>query len=225
VIFVALDFDSESAAARLVSRLGADCRAYKVGLELLTSAGPGLARRLAADGCDVFMDLKLFEIPNSVAGAVRAAGRLGASMVSVHAMGGPRILEAAVAAASEFPRLRVVALTVVTSVTAEELAAVGVGGGGSVEAQVVRLARLAVESGCDGVVAAPGDVAVVRATIGAGPLVVAPGVRLPGDAGDEHVRADSPEAAFRAGATHVVLGRSITRATHPAAVLRALQQR
>jgi orotidine-5'-phosphate decarboxylase len=82
VIFVALDFDAEADAAALVARLGAASRAYKIGLELLTSAGPGLARRLAADGCEVFLDLKLFEIPNSVAGAVRAAGRRGASRVA-----------------------------------------------------------------------------------------------------------------------------------------------
>jgi len=150
----------------------------------------------------------------------------------------------------------------VTSVTADELAAVGIGidaagvgavgvdaagvgavgvgavgraGGGpadgaagagavSVEAQVIRLARLAVGAGCHGVVAAPADVAAVRAAIGPEPLVVATGIRLPGDSDDEHTRADSPAAALGAGATHLVLGRSITRAPDPAAILRALQR-
>lgn len=221
MIFVALDFAAEAPAVAIVERLGPACRAYKIGLELLTSAGPGLARRLADDGCDVFMDLKLFEIPNSVAGAVRAAGRLGASMVTVHAMGGPRIMAAAVSAAAEFPRLRVVALTVVTSVTAAELSAVGVGG--AVEAQVVRLARLAVDSGCHGVLASPPEVTAVRAAIGPEPLVVTPGIRLPGDRATDHARAGSPAAAFRAGATHIVVGRSLTESPDPLAAFRSIR--
>ncbi|MFB7268685.1 orotidine 5'-phosphate decarboxylase / HUMPS family protein, partial [Streptomyces nojiriensis] len=102
-IIVALDFDNRRAADEVVDRLGEECRFYKVGTELLTAAGPDLIEHLIAKGKDVFLDLKLFEIPNSVAGAVRAAGALGVSMVTVHSMGGTGILAAAVAAARDFP--------------------------------------------------------------------------------------------------------------------------
>lgn len=153
-VIVALDFDHRRAAEALVERLGDACDFYKIGLELLTAAGPGLARDLVARGHEVFLDLKLFEIPNSVAGAVRAACALGASMVTVHAMGGTGIMSAAVEAAREFPRLRVLALTVVTSMTGSDLADIGVAA--DTEEQVLRLARLAEGAGCDGVIASPG---------------------------------------------------------------------
>lgn len=219
-VFVALDFDSAAEAEAIVGRLGENARAYKIGLQLLTSAGPALAARLASEGKDVFLDLKLFEIPASVAAAVRAAGRLGASMVTVHAMGGPRIMAAAVEAAADFPRLKVIALTVVTSVTDDELAQVGVAS--PVDEQVVRLARLAREAGCHGVVASPQEASTIRAELGPEPLIVTPGVRLASENTADHARTADPAAAFRAGATHIVLGRSLTRATDPAAVLAAV---
>lgn len=158
-VIVALDFDNHRAADELVARLGDACGAYKVGLELLTAAGPGLVRELVGRGHEVFLDLKLFEIPNSVAGAVRSAGALGASMVT-HAMGGTGIMAAAVEAAREFPRLKVLALTVVTSMTSGDLADVGIAA--STDEQVLRLARLAARAGCDGVVAAPREAAAGR---------------------------------------------------------------
>ncbi|GIF51363.1 orotidine-5'-phosphate decarboxylase [Asanoa ferruginea] len=220
-VIVALDFDSVDDAEAIVDRLGDAGQSYKVGLELLTTAGPALAARLAGEGKDVFMDLKLFEIPTSVAGPVRAAGRLGATMVTVHAMGGPTIMEAAVRAAADFPQLRVIALTVVTSVTGADLAAVGVTA--TVEEQVTRLARLAQRAGCHGVVASPQDAAALRAELGPDPLIVTPGVTLAGETTTEHARPAHPSAAIRAGATHVVIGRSLTRAPDPAAVLAQLQ--
>lgn len=171
-MIVALDFDERRAAEALVERLGDACGFYKIGLELLTCAGPGLARDLVGRGHEVFLDLKLFEIPNSVAGAVRAAGVLGASMVTVHAMGGTGIMSAAVEAAREFPRLRVLALTVVTSMTGSDLADIGVDAGTG--EQVLRLARLAVGAGCDGVVASPREAAGVRQLLGPDRLVVTP---------------------------------------------------
>ncbi|GIG64531.1 orotidine-5'-phosphate decarboxylase [Phytomonospora endophytica] len=215
-IIVALDFDDERAAEALVDRLGEHAVHYKIGLELLTAAGPGLARRLAADGNGVFMDLKLFEIPNSVAGAVRACGRLGASMVTVHASGGPGILTAAVEAARDFPGLQVIALTVVTSMTDADLASVGVASG--VGEQVERLAALARDCGCDGVVASPGEAGELRALLGPEAVIVTPGVSVSGASG-EHARTGGPGATVRAGATHIVLGRGVTRAADPVAVL------
>lgn len=153
-IIVALDFDDREAAEALVARLGGACGFYKVGLELLTAAGPDLVRGLVDQGHEVFLDLKLFEIPNSVAGAVRAAGALGASVVTVHSMGGTGIMAAAVDAAREFPRLRVLALTVVTSMTGSDLADIGIGA--STDEQVLRLARLAAEAAATGSSDRPG---------------------------------------------------------------------
>jgi orotidine-5'-phosphate decarboxylase len=223
-IIVALDFPSVDDAEAIVDRLGDAGQSYKIGLELLTAAGPALATRLVGAGKDVLLDLKLFEIPASVAAAVRAAGRLGATMVTVHAVGGSRILAAAVQAAEDFPRLRVIALTVVTSLTGADLAEVGLPA--NVEEQVIRLARLARRAGCHGVVGSPQDAALLRAELGPEMLIVTPGVllrsELAGGAATDHARPADPAAAIRAGATHVVIGRSLTRAPDPAAVLAQL---
>lgn len=224
-IIVALDFDTVEDAEAIVDRLGDAGQSYKLGLELLTAAGPTLATRLVGEGKDVFLDLKLFEIPTSVAGAVRAAGRLGATMVTVHAMGGSRIVEAAVTAAADFPQLRVIALTVLTSLTDTDLAAIGLNA--TVEEQVIRLARLAQRAGCHGVVASPLDAASLRAELDPDMLIVTPGVMLQAGLATgtmtDHARSAHPAAAIRAGATHIVIGRSLTRAPDPAAVLACLE--
>ncbi|TWF71406.1 orotidine-5'-phosphate decarboxylase [Kitasatospora viridis] len=221
-IIVALDFDNRSAAEAAVDRIGDECRFYKVGLELLTSAGPEFVRHLVDRGNKVFLDLKLFEIPNSVAGAVRAAGELGVSLVTVHSMGGAGIVAAAVEAAADYPGLRVPALTVVTSMTDADLAETGVDA--TVERQVPRLAALAHRAGCHGVVASPQEVPVLRAALGSGPLIVTPGVRLPG-AGPlaDHARSGTPRAALADGASHVIVGRGVTRAPDPLAALRLVR--
>lgn len=217
-IIVALDCDSRQTADGIVNQLGDECRFYKVGLELLTAAGPDFVKDLVAQGKEVFLDLKLFEIPNSVAGAVRAAGVLGVSMVTVHSMGGTGIMTAAVDAARDFPDLRILALTVVTSITGEDLADIGVNA--STEEQVLRLGRLAGKAGCHGVIASPQDVAALRRTLGGDALIVTPGVALPGESRAEHARPGTPHAAIAAGASHVVVGRTVTRATDPAAAFR-----
>ncbi|KOV34093.1 orotidine 5-phosphate decarboxylase [Streptomyces sp. XY431] len=222
-----MDFDNRRAADEVVDRLGEECRFYKVGLELLTAAGPGLIEDLVAKGKEVFLDLKLFEIPNSVAGAVRAAGALGVSMVTVHSMGGTGIMSAAVAAARDFPRLRVLALTVVTSMTSSDLADIGVTGStstsASTEEQVLRLARLAEGAGCHGVIASPQEAGALRGVLGSNALIVTPGVALPGGSAGEHARSDTPGAAVAAGASHVVVGRSVTRAADPVAAFRLVR--
>ncbi|HEY9372516.1 orotidine-5'-phosphate decarboxylase [Streptomyces sp.] len=222
-IIVALDFDNRRAADEVVDRLGEECRFYKVGIELLTAAGPGLIEHLVAKGKEVFLDLKLFEIPNSVAGAVRAAGALGVSMVTVHSMGGTGIMSAAVEAARDFPRLRVLGLTVVTSMTRSDLADIGVTDPTSTEEQVLRLARLAEGAGCHGVVASPQEAGPLRGVLGAGALIVTPGVALPGESPGEHARPGTPRAAVAAGASHVVVGRGVTRAADPAAAFRLVR--
>lgn len=218
-----MDFDNRRGADEVVDRLGEECRIYKVGIELLTAAGPDLIEHLVAKGKEVFLDLKLFEIPNSVAGAVRAAGALGVSMVTVHAMGGTGVMSAAVAAARDFPRLRVLALTVVTSMTSTDLADIGVTGSTSTEEQVLRLARLAEGAGCHGVIASPQEAGPLRGVLGAGALIVTPGVTLPDESPGEHARPGTPRAAVAAGASHVVVGRTITRAADPAAAFRRVR--
>lgn len=150
-IIVALDFDSADPARRLVQRLGERASFYKVGLQLLTAEGPAVVGGLVNAGKQVFLDLKLHEIPNSVAGAVAACGAMGVTFVTVHAFAGSAVLLAAVEAARPFPQLRVLALTVITSLRDEDLAEIGIGA--TVKQQVLRLAQLAARAGCHGVVA------------------------------------------------------------------------
>jgi orotidine-5'-phosphate decarboxylase len=220
-IIVGLDCDSRPTANAIVERLGDECRFYKVGLELLTAVGPDFVRHLVAQGKEVFLDLKLFEIPHSVAGAVRAAGALGASMVTVHSMGGAGIMAAAVDAARDFAELRVLALTVVTSMTDADLTDIGVRD--SMQEQVLRLADLAGRAGCHGVIASPQDVAALRSVLDADALIVTPGVTLPGASPADHARPGTPRAAIAAGASHIVVGRAVTRAADPAAALRHIR--
>lgn len=212
-VIVALDFDSAAQAFRLVEQLGAAAGCYKVGLQLLTAEGPSVVRQLVAAGKLVFLDLKLLEIPNSVAGAVAAAGQLGVSMVTVHASGGSAVLRAAIDAARPFPQLKVLALTVITSMREQDLREIGVGA--TVQEQVLRLAKLAVAAGCHGVVASPQEASLLRAALPGDTLIVTPGTQLPGEATNDQARTATPAEAIRAGSTHLVIGRSISRSPDP----------
>ncbi|PIF77370.1 orotidine-5'-phosphate decarboxylase [Variovorax sp. 54] len=220
-IIVSLDFPTAALAADLVTQLGAATTFYKVGLQLLTAAGPSVVRELVDAGKSVFLDLKLLEIPSSVAGAVTAAGHLGASMVTVHACGGSAVLRSAVQAASQFPQLKILALTVITSMSDQDLEEVGVAS--TVPEQVVRLGRLAAAAGCHGVVSSPLEARLLREVLPPGALVVTPGTQLSGDEQNDHARAATPAQAIEAGATHVVIGRPISRASNPAAVFAAVR--
>ena len=219
-IIIALDFESEVEASHLVAQLGTEAQFYKVGLQLLTAEGPSFVRRLIAADKQVFLDLKLLEIPNSVAGAVTAAGHLGVSMVTVHASGGSAVLRAAVEAARPFPYLKVIALTVITSLRDQDLSGIGVGG--TVSEQVIRLAHLAAAAGCHGVVASPQEAKLLRAALPREMLIVTPGTQLPDDAKNDQARTTTPAEAIQAGSTHLVVGRSICGSRHPAAVFRAI---
>jgi orotidine-5'-phosphate decarboxylase len=209
-IIIALDFDSASEAMALVDCLGSSATHFKIGLQLLTSEGPAIVKALVSQGKQVFLDLKLHEIPVSVAGAVAAAGRMGVRMVTVHASGGTAVLQAAVTAAKPFPGLKVLALTVITSLNDEDLKDIGVPD--AVPVQVARLARLAMAAGCHGVIASPDEAALLKEMLPAGALIVTPGIQLSASA---QTRSASAEAAIRAGATHVVIGRSVIRAADP----------
>ena len=219
-IIVALDFEKAAEAARLVEQLGTSAEFYKVGLQLLTAEGPSLVRQLVTAGKRVFLDLKLLEIPNSVTGAVVAAGQLGVSMVTVHASGGSAVLRAAVEAARAYPRLQVLALTVITSMRDQDLPEVGINA--TAEKQVVRLAQLAANAGCHGVVASPREAQLLCELLPREMLIVTPGTQLPGDAKNDQARIATPADAIRAGSTHLVIGRSITRSPDPAAAFSAI---
>lgn len=215
-IIIALDVSTEDEARKIVKLVGARAKLYKIGLQFLTSSGPGIIHALTAAGKGVFLDLKLFEIPNSVGSAVKAAGLHGVQMVTVHALGGLDILRAAVKAAEPFPEMKVLALTVVTSLQDADLKQVGIQS--TVDEQVVRLAQLADIAGCHGVVASAREAKLLKGKIRTDMSIVTPGIQLEGDAGTDQVRVTTPRNAFEAGATHIVIGRSITKTENPSAV-------
>lgn len=217
-VIVALDFKTAAEALGFIGRLSPqDCR-LKIGFELFTSAGPALVETLVQKGFDVFLDLKFHDIPNTVARACEAAARLGVWMLNVHTLGGYEMLRAARAAIDNSARRPLlIGVTLLTSHSAQEIKAMGFGADPSVE--VLRLAGLAKKVGLDGVVSSAQEAAALRAAIGTGFCVVTPGIRLETDGRDDQQRVLSPVAALRAGADYLVIGRPITRAPDPIAVL------
>ena len=225
-IVVALDYPSADAALAMAGRIDpARCR-VKVGMELFTAAGPAVLEALHGLGFDVFLDLKLHDIPNTVAGACRAAAAHGVWMANVHAGGGRRMMEAARDAVDGGGGQRplIVAVTVLTSMDRDDLAETGAGA--DLPERVRALARLAGDCGLDGVVCSAADLGHLRGTFdafGPGFLRVTPGIRLAGDAGDQR-RVATPGDAVRAGASHVVVGRPVTGAPDPLDALDAVER-
>ncbi len=220
-LIVALDVASASEARSIAAAVGDTAGIYKIGKQLFTAEGPGLVRELVGSGRRVFLDLKFHDIPNTVAATVREAAKLGVSMLSVHASGGARMLQEAVsAAAASRPSPLVLAVTVLTSLTDEDLHQTGVSG--RVLDQVLRLAALARAQGCGGVVASAQEARELRRELGTGFAIVTPGVRPVGTAAGDQARVVTPAEALRAGATHIVVGRPITGARDPGAAARAI---
>jgi len=220
-LIVALDLPSAAAAQKVVAAVGDSAFCYKVGMQLFTAEGPRIVRDLISSGRRVFLDLKYHDIPNTVAAAVREAARLGISMLTVHASGGAKMLHAASEAArSSNPHLMILAVTVLTSLTEEDLETTGVHG--RVQDQVLRLAGLALENGCQGVVASAQEAAELRRKFGDEFVVVTPGVRLAGSAQHDQARVVTPAEAIAAGASHIVVGRPITGAADPRAEARGI---
>ncbi|HKY33149.1 MAG TPA: orotidine-5'-phosphate decarboxylase [Candidatus Polarisedimenticolia bacterium] len=220
-LIVALDLPTPDQALAAAAGLRDRAGLFKVGLELFCSAGPEVVRRLGAGGSGVFLDLKLHDIPRTVERAVASCARSGARMLTLHMGGGPAMAEAAARAARAAPgRPRLLGVTVLTSFDRGELAAVGVPG--TVQDQVVRLARMARDAGLDGVVASPHEIAAIKEACGPAFLVVTPGVRPAGwPAGDQR-RTMTPREAVAAGADYLVVGRPILEAPDPAAAASAL---
>ena len=217
-IIIALDVPGKEEAIALVSRLRS-ARTFKVGLELFTAEGPGLFRKLKALRKDIFLDLKLHDIPNTVGGAVRAAFRHGVQMMTLHASGGREMMakaaETARQAAEEGkrPKPLLLGVTVLTSLKGPDLAEVGQAS--DVAAQVVRLAGLAKAAGLDGVVCSPQEIEVLRREFGRDLVIVTPGIRPLWAAAQDQKRIMTPAEAVAKGADYLVIGRPITAAPSP----------
>jgi orotidine-5'-phosphate decarboxylase len=215
-LIVALDVATADAAFELVNRLEGSCRWFKVGLELFTAAGPRIVEQLAQQGHSVFLDLKFHDIPNTVAGAVRSCAGLGARMMTLHGLGGPSMLAAAraeVAKLADPPQLLVV--TVLTSMDAAQLSAIGLAVSPALEAE--QLARLVVEAGIRGLVCSPQEVAALRSITGPSGVLVVPGIRPAGAEIGDQKRVATPAETLSKGASYLVVGRPITQATDPTA--------
>jgi len=218
-IIVALDCPSAAAARAVLDALApSQCR-VKIGKELFVRAGPEFVAATVARGFDVFLDLKFHDIPNTVAAACVAAAELGVWMINVHASGGSAMLQAARAALRTAPPY-LIAVTVLTSLTADDLAAIGCPG--TPDERVARLARLSQAAGLDGIVCSPHEARTARALLGDTALLVTPGVRPATAPPDDQRRTMTPAAALHAGADYLVIGRPIVAAPDPAAALAAI---
>ena len=220
-LVVALDLSTADDAEALVDRLP-DLEWVKVGPILFVQEGPTIVDRLKQRGLSVFLDLKWYDIPNTVAGAVTAAAQRGVDLATVHALGGAGMLDAAAAASGP---MELVAVTVLTSYGPDGYwNTVGRKGVPDLGSEVGRLAELAIGAGVEGVVASPLEVPALRSALGPDPLIVTPGIRPSDSNRDDQRRTAEPASAVRAGATHLVVGRPITRAEDPAAVYDRIRQ-
>jgi orotidine-5'-phosphate decarboxylase len=215
-LIIALDVSTAAAAQKIVAAVGDLAFTFKVGMQLYTAEGPQLVRDLVASGRRVFLDLKYHDIPNTVAAAVHEAALLGVSMLTVHGTGSGKMLRAATDAARAVnPALIVLAVTVLTSLDEADLEKVGIQG--PVVDEVLRLASLALENGCKGIVASGREAASLRKKLGNDFAIVTPGVRPAGAGHADQARVLTPAEAVAAGASYIVVGRPITEAADPAA--------
>lgn len=220
-LIVALDVSSAAEAQKIVAAVGDSASIYKVGMQLFTAEGPRVVRDLVSSGRRVFLDLKYHDIPTTVAAAMREAAELGAGLVTVHASGGGKMLRAAVDAAhSVNPSLMVLGVTVLTSLDDQDLDKIGVRA--RVVDQVLRLGALALNSGCQGVVASALEASELRSALGEDFLIVTPGVRPAGKDHGDQSRVVTPAEAIAAGASYIVVGRPITAAANPGSEARAI---
>lgn len=223
-IIVALDMGEDEAVA-LCERLSGHARWVKVGMTLYYACGPAIVSKMHELGFNVFLDLKLHDIPFQVEGAAEAASRAGADILSIHGLGGSAMIAGArrgveAAATSRGERTKLVAISVLTSMDQEALAEIGVSM--PVAQEVARLASMAVEAGSDGIVCSPQEAAQMRELLGPEALIVTPGVRPAGAAVGDQKRVATPSAAIAAGATKLVIGRPITKAPDPVAAFDAI---
>lgn len=227
-LIVAMDVNTMEKVEQFVEVLGDSVNYYKVGMELFYSVGSQVITYLRAQGKDIFLDLKLHDIPNTVGQSLAALTELGASMLNVHASGGPAMMKAAAEAvkhkadAMGIQRPKLIAVTVLTSINQDEWDALGYGL--DLSAQVVHLAQLAKQAGLDGVVASPQEAEQIRAACGDNFIIVTPGIRPSGAAINDQSRIATPAGALRNGAHHLVIGRPITAVDNPRQAAQAILQ-
>ncbi|RTE87290.1 MULTISPECIES: orotidine-5'-phosphate decarboxylase [Gammaproteobacteria] len=223
-VIVALDFPNPIDALAFADKLDPDTCRVKVGKELFTSAGPELVKELVARGFDVFLDLKFHDIPNTVAGAVRASAELGVWMVNVHASGGERMMRAAREALEPYGEQRplLTAVTVLTSMSEAEVHSLNVSV--PLQEQVLHLARLTKNSGLDGVVCSAEEARLLKGELGNSFKLVTPGIRPEGSAANDQTRVLTPKAAMEAGSDYLVIGRPIRESDAPAELISAINQ-
>ena len=217
VPIVALDVPDQSRAIALVDRLGDACGFYKVGGELFTATGPAIVEALSSRGKRVFLDLKFHDIPNTVRSSARSAAGAGATLITVHGLGGRGMIAAAVEGAG--PHCGVLIVTVLTSLDGTSLAEALGKTVSSVSDEVSRIAGLAREAGAHGVVCSGQEAARIAAENGKNLAILVPGVRLAGDSSNDQSRVVTPADAVKAGATYLVLGRTVTAASDPSAAM------
>jgi orotidine-5'-phosphate decarboxylase len=221
-VFCALDTNDTAKAKALATQLAGSVGGLKLGLEFFLAQGHEGYKALATAGLPIFLDVKLHDIPNTVAGAIRSLLPLKPAFITIHTSGGPAMMEAAVRAAEEAgdSRPQILGVTVLTSLDANDLAAIGQAI--DMAQQTLRLARLAQDSGLDGVICSPEEVGVLREDCGPNFVLMVPGIRPAWAATNDQKRVMSPKEAMTAGATHLVIGRPITGAKDPAAAARLI---
>ena len=219
-VIIPLDVSSVSGALALVDQLGDEADFYKIGFELYTRGGLEIVRELVSRDKRVFLDIKLHDIPNTVARAVEAASDLGVDLLTLHASGGQRMMEAAAEARSG--HLKLLGVTVLTSMTMDEMASVWGRKISSVRDEALRLANLGKEAGLDGIVSSALEASWIRQKIGQSFLIVTPGIRPAGSNSDDQNRVATPREAVRSGADFLVIGRPITQADDPSAAFAAV---
>jgi len=216
-LILALDVETREEALAVARPLAGHLRWVKLGLQLFTRHGPGIVDEFATLGFQVFLDLKLHDIPNTVASAIRSLRGRPCSLLTLHASGGPEMLaRAAEAARDALPSCRLLGVTVLTSMDQAQLGAVGISR--AAEEQVGLLGAMATKAGIDGLVCSPLELPLLRSSLGGAPFLVTPGIRYPDAAGDDQSRVMTPAQAAAAGASAIVVGRPILRAPDPAAM-------
>lgn len=212
-IIVALDFPDEASTMKLIERINPGLCRLKIGKELFTRCGPDLVKKIVNSGYDVFLDLKYHDIPNTVANACKAAADLGVWMMNIHALGGPAMLAAARNALSDSDSPLLIAVTILTSSSDDDLKAVGINL--STGDMVKRLALLSRDQGLDGVVCSAQEASDLKSSLGQNFILVTPGIRLPANDPGDQKRIVSPADAVRQGSDYLVIGRPITQADDP----------
>jgi orotidine-5'-phosphate decarboxylase len=218
---VALDVPTADEALRIVETLGERCRFYKIGLELFTAAGPSIVSRLIDGGNDVFLDLKLHDIPNTVRGAARSAAALGVRLLTVHAIGGTAMIEEAVEGAGQ--KLGILGVTVLTSFDDASLANATGRPGVSAREEVERLAVITAEAKAHGIVCSGAEAGAMHARFGDRLALLVPGIRMSGGVSHDQKRVVTPADAASAGARYIILGRAVTGAADPRGVMDAVR--